>query len=421
MDGMPRCHGAEGIHDPLFCKVMVILQEGKEEQKAVICSNDVCAVDPEDAMFIRKDISNKLSIPIRNIIISATHTHSGPATFGAFNPKAEKYVTDIFKPRVIEAISEAYRTAKPAFIGYSSGCEDTVSHYRRLKTTDGKIIMNWEPYPAEKIIGPAGEMDPQVIVIKVVETENPETTLGVLFNHAGHPCILPGTSFQISADYPGKASDVIRKTMGGIAVFLNAAGGSVDIDGIKDRDFPGVERAGQALGNEVIKVAKRIKPMNHDGKIAVSSIQFEIPYREITTEELEWAEKIKENGSGELKTLADGVGDEYVANLFLKLHEKKGTFIPIEMIGVAIGELAVISFPGEIFTEIGLSLKKKSPFKYTVINDLANGRNGYFPTDKAIGEGGYAVRTRRCGSGAEGKIKEQSLDLLNRLYGQVAS
>ena len=85
------------------------------------------------------------------------------------------------------------------------------------------------------------------------------------------------------------------------------------------------------------------------------------------------------------------------------------------MVAVAIGDTALISFPGELFNEIGQKVRKQSPFKYTYFVDCANNYVGYYPTKKAIAEGGYAVKTRNCDDTAEATIIENSLDMLKEL------
>ena len=90
--------------------------------------------------------------------------------------------------------------------------------------------------------------------------------------------------------------------------------------------------------------------------------------------------------------------------------------IPAEHICISLCETAFFSFPGELFTEIGMEIKAKSPFTNTYIIGLANGDVGYVPTRKAISEGGYAVDVRRVDADAEQVILSSSLGLLKQMY-----
>ena len=417
MAGMIRSHESEGVHDPLFARALVISPDDKNKKNTVaIVSCDVCIANTNIVDHIRKVASDKTGIPAENMIIACTHTHSGPAIHSYFEqPKAKKYADEEFIPKVIQAVCQASDALRPATMGYGRGEETTVSHYRRLWTKDGKIVMNWEPYPAENIIGPAEEADNEVGVVKIVSADNPDSVIATVYNHAGHPNVMSGDNFMISADYPGVTSKIIEDKFGGIAMFLNGAQGSMDIDGLKDRDWVGVTRAGTALGKAVMDIAGKIKSQKATAKIKSISVKFSVPYRTITSEELSWANKIIVESGGKIAPLADGVGDDYKADRLLKLNEKKGQSINLEMVGIALGDVALISFPGELFNEIGLKIKKQSPFKYTYIVGIANGNTGYYPTKKAIGEGGYAVSTRNCDTTAEEIVIKNSLDILKSL------
>jgi neutral ceramidase len=351
---------------------------------------------------------------VENMIIACTHTHSGPAIHGFFNPRADKYTEEEFVPKIVQAICRANDSLRPAIIGYARGEETTISHYRRLWTKEGKIIMNWEPYPPENIIGPAEDADNEVGVVKIVSADDPSVVIATVYNHAGHPNVMSGENFMISADYPGLASQIVENKLGGVAMFLNGAQGTLDIDGLKDRDWEGVTRTGTALGNAVLEIAAPIKAQKVETIKAVSR-KFTIPYRTITPAELSWAKKVMAESSGAVVTLADGVGDDYKAGLLLRLNEQKGKSINLELVGIAIGSVALVGFPGELYNEIGVKIKRQSPFKYTYIVDLANDYTGYYPTKKALGEGGYCVETRNCGDTAEELIIKNSLDVLNEL------
>ena len=75
----------------------------------------------------------------------------------------------------------------------------------------------------------------------------------------------------------------------------------------------------------------------------------------------------------------------------------------------------MISFPGELFTEIGQQIKAQSPLKHTWCLGLANGQMGYVPTRAAISQGGYEPDTREADDAAAEQIVAHCLELLQRL------
>jgi neutral ceramidase len=78
-------------------------------------------------------------------------------------------------------------------------------------------------------------------------------------------------------------------------------------------------------------------------------------------------------------------------------------------------DIAWVSLPGEIFVELGLAIKAKSPFKHTLIAELANGAIGYIPTDRAFDEGNYEPISARCARGSGEKLRDVAIKLLGEV------
>jgi hypothetical protein len=88
-----------------------------------------------------------------------------------------------------------------------------------------------------------------------------------------------------------------------------------------------------------------------------------------------------------------------------------------EVQALSIGrELAVVGLPGEVFTELGLTLRERSPFRHTLVLSLANDTVGYIPTRRAYDEGGYEVAASCLAPGAGEQLVEEALRLLATLH-----
>jgi hypothetical protein len=275
--------------------------------------------------------------------------------------------------------------------------------------------MNWEPYPPERIVGPLGEVDPEVGVLKVTSADDPSDVICTLFNHAGHPNVLSGDNYLISADYPGLAARLIEDEFGGVATFVNGAQGTMDIDGLRDRDWEGMDRVGRALASGVSETARSIIASEW-AHLRGSCIRYALPRRKITDQEWAWAQEVLHRTGGKVQAMADGVGDDYKALLYTRLREAESRDIEVEQVCFAVDDTAFISFPGELFTEIGMRIKAESPFRRTYILGLANGSIGYIPTREAVGQGGYEVDTRPVDASAEDVVISQSLELLRYVH-----
>jgi len=83
--------------------------------------------------------------------------------------------------------------------------------------------------------------------------------------------------------------------------------------------------------------------------------------------------------------------------------------------------LAWVSLPGEIFVELGLSIKAASPFAQTQIAELANGSIGYIPNRSAYAQGNYEVESARCAEGSGEILVQAAIRMLEDLKSQTSS
>lgn len=411
MEGMLRAHRSEGVHDPIFAKALVLSNDDRLDQACAIVAVDVCKMPDDLTDGVRGAVERELGIPAAHTIIAAKHIHSGPETDGEGEPEVR--YTHVLIEKLFEVVQEAASNLQPGKAGCASGRENTISQYRRLLADDGHVVMNWEPWPLEQLVAVLGVPDPEVGVLKVEDLSG--QTLCILFNHAGHPNVLSGDNYLISAEYPGHAERLLEEEFGGIAMFVNGAQGTMDIDGLGPRDWAEMERLGAKLAAEVAAVVRGIEPQE-EVTVRCANLKHGLPARKVSDEQLAWAEAIIEQSGGTVQPLPDGVGDDFKALLLERLYEVQDQPIPAEHICITVDDTAFFSFPGELFTEIGLKIKAASPFVRTYIIDLANGSVGYVPTRKAIGEGGYSVDVRRVDADAEDVILSQSQVLLKQVY-----
>jgi hypothetical protein len=100
----------------------------------------------------------------------------------------------------------------------------------------------------------------------------------------------------------------------------------------------------------------------------------------------------------------------------LKVEKMNGKPIQTEIQVFALGDsCAIVSFPNEMFTELGQYLKSRSPYKYTIITELTNGSNGYIPDRKAYSEGNYEPLSTRAAPGSGEIMVENALRMLYEL------
>jgi neutral ceramidase len=97
--------------------------------------------------------------------------------------------------------------------------------------------------------------------------------------------------------------------------------------------------------------------------------------------------------------------------------ERPEETITVKIQAIRIGDLAVCAIPFETFVEIGLDLKKRSPFPQTMVVGLANGRHGYLPTPEQHKLGGYEtwIGTNNVQEDTSVILTKNLLEMLNEL------
>jgi hypothetical protein len=127
--------------------------------------------------------------------------------------------------------------------------------------------------------------------------------------------------------------------------------------------------------------------------IVVSKEMVPLKRMTITEEQYKWAnqimEKVKREGMPPFQP--DGIPDAQFAKLWVDMYQTQNSIDSLEVMTVRIGDLAFVGMPGEIFSEIGMDIKARSPFKNTIVMGLANDARKYFPSKVSFtqGPGGY--------------------------------
>ena len=416
-------YASRGIHDSLYGKAIVA--EGSNGLKTALLSVDICNIPVESVDMMRKYVASVSDIEAENILIHATHTHSGPKS-NLDAPEAKLYLK-----KAADAILKADRNRAPAELSVGRTSEHRVSHNRRLKAIDGTTHMVWETFEPGFIEKALGEKDPELITVSI---EQNGTTTGTLVNFGCHPTTLTGNNWLYSADYPGYLSESVQKVKGedfGV-LFLNAPSGNVtQVDykvGFLDT-YQECQRIGYLLGVAALEAMKNSKPATGNGTIKISREEVPIKKMTITEEQFEWAKKVMERvekeGMPELQP--DGIPEELYAKWWVEMYEVQNEIDELEVMVIQIGEVAIVGLPGEIFNEFGIYIKENSPYKNTLVVGLANGDYDYFPTETSFEQGpngfkpmitGYETTpgTTSYDKGAGEKLAASAVAQLNELF-----
>jgi neutral ceramidase len=401
----------DAILDELYARAMV-LDDGRT--KIAIVSADLLYTPLEEITGpVRKIIWEKTGIPEQNVLVCATHTHSGPEVFtlSKFRPeeridpaKLDQPYLQTLNRKIADAVFLAQQKMKKVKIGIGGGSAPELLYNRRTKKPDGTVTMTFSVTPeiaaTRKIqTGPDGTtsvsftmsapspdlkfgpVDPTVQVLRVEDAN--DSVVGSMLNFACHPvCIYPSMPTTISADYPGDAMDLVEQTEGGVCLFtLGTAGDMVPYQ----RGLDAHRQIGKALGAEAVR---RLQFVPTSDDVTMDAIRKDLRFPAKTPSSTEGGNKPDEGTD----------------------------FIQTEIQIIRIGDIYLLGLPGEVLAEVGLEIRRQANVEKLFLISLGNDAIGYVCHKQAYDEGGYEPDSAtHLAKGAGETMINEAMGLLYRI------
>lgn len=413
-------YAARGVHDQLKAKALVVESAGT---RVAICAVDVCLLDAANVAVFRAAASGATGIPAGNIMVCATHTHSGPAlTDLGVMPRCPEPDISAFLTDAARAVAAADRSLAAAELSVGSAEERRVSFNRRLRCADGKTHMNWEGLDPGIVTSVLGPTDPELLALAVERGGRPA---GALVNFGLHPAVLAGDNWLYSADYPGYLAEALCRIRGGefVSIFANGCCGNVNhidyTDRLQGRGYQMTQRIGYLLAVAAEEALASREPVRGN-ELCVASARVELERLRVPEADYEGARRVMEGVDvGKVAGQVDGLPPEFYAHMLVTMHEKQGRRDWAEVMCIRIGDVAVVGLPSEVFCELGLEVKRRSLARRTLVCELANDWFGYLPTREAFGQGGYEPSTGSTEyvPGTGEKLAEAAVAALHGLFG----
>ncbi len=409
------------ILDPLNVKA-VVFRQGTEQVALVAC--DVTNISSDILDRARYNASKATGIPYRNISVSATHTHMDNA------------LGDLGSA-IVSAVKTAQKNLKVVNLYSAVGQEFTVAHNRRYFMKDGSVKFN-PMFLNPNIVRPAGPIDPDVgfVLFKDQASGKPVASLS---NYALHLDIVKeygavyqkegaGSPNAVSADYPYWLETALREDFGDTfnSIFFTGCCGNINHwDFSKPGPQSGHKTKSKQVGDSLYQAIKRVLPTadQEDPNLAILTRVVTAPLHPYTQDDLDWARGVestqlssKSEEPDERKQFLDKVMRSRI--LWLEDQKQKGnTSIPLDVQAIRLSEnTAIVTLPGEMFVEHGITIKNFSPFKNTIIVELSNNNEiSYVPTKSAFKQGGYEVVNSRLAPGGGEMLVQAAIELLQEL------
>jgi len=412
-----------GTHDRLFAKAMV-LRQGEVQAALVFC--DIISVPAETAEPAKAAVAKRCGIPAAHVMIAATHSHTGPLYWGELrnyfhqravaahgnDPQEKVEYPTLLADKIAEAVAAAQADAAPLQLQAGVLSQNNLAFNRRFHMKDGGVRFN----PGKKnpnIVKVAGPTDPSLGVLLFRRDDGGVRAGLTVF--ALHLDTTGGTLY--SADYPFYLEQGLRQVFGPQFLSLFGTGTCGDINHIDvstEKPQPGGEEAqriGETLARTIISKLSQVRDVR-EPLLGVAFRQLDLPLQTYSAADLEWARAARPKIGTNQLSFIDQVKACTILSLASYPGKSRATLVQAFRLG---GDVAIVALPGEVFVELGLAIKKASPFANTLIVELANDCPAYVPTQKAFVEGSYETVNSRLQPGSGERIVEAAIDALREL------
>jgi len=349
-----------GVLDNIYHRV-VALDAG--DTQFYLISSDLCLFSPTLYDSVTRDLQKTTGIDPKQVMWSVTHTHAAPEIgppdmYKALLGRSDHDWDPDYTGRTTKALIDAVRTARdklePARIAFGSGMA-LANINRRAKDVDGQVSIG---------LNPDGPVDRQFNLIRL---DRPDGSLiALIANYAMHGTVMSGQNLSISGDGPGTVTAYLEQKLGGTVLYINGAAGNIaPIYSVYPNPSSGhLSQFRVLLGNRILAAVASLGPGTGDVTMRHAERIVETPRKA----GLAWPDA-------------------------LAPYESSGGRVRLPIRFVRINDTVIWSAPVEMFCEIAMDVRDRSPFSHTFYFGYTNGWFGYLPTAKAFEEGGYEPRT----------------------------
>ncbi len=418
---------ATNVHDELHARCLV-LDDGKTKLALVVV--DLLGIHYNVSHEARKFIEQEVDIPATNVLISAIHNHSAASALGEkhfeFPQKIDDYQAFVAR-RIADGVKCAANRLRPAQLGFTTAEAPEHVFNRRWFLKPGTMPPN--PFggidqvkmnPAAgspDLVKPAGPTDPVVSILAVREPDG--RPIAVYSCYSLH--YVGGVEHgDISADYYGMYCQRLERLLEGdqqdppmVAMMANGTSGDVNnINFLHPRPPKKPYEQMRFVADDLAaKVHAALANVKYSDRLTLAASYREpvIATRRPSAEQLAWA-----------KEMLAKPGKPDVPRVYAQRFEdlaRGAASIPAPLQVLRIGQVCIGSLPNEVFCEIGLEFRQRSPVQPAFLVSLAHGYFDYLPTPKQHEWGGYEtwLATNRL----EPKASEKLLDALLEMAAEV--
>lgn len=405
----------EGALDFLYVTCVAVTDE--KDQTVLLITQDFLNSDDSFVIPAKEKIVEATGIPMENIMVSGTHTHSAPAITNLKFPGMAAY-REIYYKGMVKAAQKALEDRSAATVQTGSVWAEGMAFSRQYILPDGSMVNN-----AASSLNPVGhpdDPDQEAQLVRFVRAEEGKKDILVM-NYPIHATFNgSATDKMICSDAPGSIRYYIEKKADlQVAYFIAAAGNQVPDSRLKEEKH-GLdwEEYGHALGQTIIDYLPNLQEVE-SGDIQLTKRIFTATTNKDRVEELSEAKEAMSAYSAGGNKYKDLVEKYHFSSIWeaqaIVKRAELDTTQQLPLYTLAIGEISFIFAPYEMFAPTGMYIKENSPYDMTFVITCANGSFGYLPTDRAYDYGVYEGFVTRVVRGTAEEVADTFLQMLTEL------
>jgi hypothetical protein len=360
-----RPQPSTGILDPLWIRALY-LEDGAE--RILWLHADLLALDQQLADGLRRRVAAETTIPFSRVLLSTTHTHSGPGVIHLIGAGE-------ILPAYVAGLEGKFSRVARAALGNLESCRLVIAHGRcelgreRRRTAD--------PHS-----------DPRVLALGWRRDDG--TFKAVFLSYAMHPVCLRGS--EISADWPGETARVLSGALPGSPVVLVASGACGNVNppnvGVAPKQM---QQWGRQIAESVLD--QLLAPSANslpESPLKFSAATVPLPREDWNVEQIEkYAAACLTDPAGRSEfggcfTRAVGIWRD---NMVAQFRRGDPSSIEARLSVISFGPTAIVTVNGEIFSHFVELFNSNSGCSVSVVG-CTNGMVGYLAPAHAYAEGG---------------------------------
>ena len=399
------------VVDPLYA-TCVAVHDGDET--ALIVTVDVKNMNQNVYELLQSRIKLATKVPVKNIMLSATHNHSAPTPTTERNGEQNDIRwSAMLTTCVVDACKDAIKDLSDAEI--YTGIADTpgMAFVRRYKLADGTYsgIHNGNKSVA-KPVEYESQIDDDLQMIRFARKDKKDIVLTNWQAHVAHAAVAYPNGITADLVYYVRSICEEKNDDLLIAYYLGASGNinlTPAVSGTgKYRNY---QKVGEALAELVLENFDKLERVQ-EGKISSSATTYVANTRKESEETVKRAKELKATGKSSIVTdYVFETAKDIDCVISRSTHDDT---ITAPLGAISFGDIGFVSVPYEMFDTNGMEVKEGSPFKMTFVLTCAGGAGGYVPSALAIPHGGYEVYMSRYEYGTAEKVVEELLGMLNK-------